>query len=58
MTTITATAPAGSTYPAPTSASSFSFASLIGAFFMVNLREQLDAETGGDKSDAAYAYGL
>lgn len=54
MTTITATAPAGSTYPAPT----FSFASLIGAFFMVNLREQLDAETGGDKSDAAYAYGL
>lgn len=56
MTTITATAPAGSTYPAPTS--TFSFASLIGAFFMVNLREQLDAETGGDKSDAAYAYGL
>ncbi|WLI87664.1 hypothetical protein Q4S45_13025 [Massilia sp. R2A-15] len=49
MTTITATAPTGST---------FSFAALIGAFFMLNLREQLDAETGGDKSDAAYAYGL
>ena len=54
MTTITATPAAGSTYPAPT----FSFASLIGALFMVNLREELDAATGGDKSDAAYAYGL
>ena len=49
MTTITATAPARS---------AFSFASLIAAFFMLDLREQLDAETGGDKSDAAYAYGL
>jgi hypothetical protein len=53
MTTFTAT-PAAASSPAP----AFSFASLIGAFFMVNLREQLDAETGGDKSDAAYTYGL
>ena len=54
MTSITNTAPAGSTYPAP----SFSFSSIIAALFMVNLREKLDAETAGDKSDAAYTYGL
>ena len=54
MTSITHTAPAQSTFPAP----SFSFTSFIAALFMVNLREQLDAETSGDKSDAAYAYGL
>jgi hypothetical protein len=54
MTSITHTAPASSTYAAP----SFSFASIIAALFMVNIREQLDAETGGDKSDAAYAFGL
>jgi hypothetical protein len=54
MTSITSTAPAGSTYPAP----SFSFSSIIAALFMVDLREKLDAETSGDKSDAAYTYGL
>lgn len=54
MTTATNTAPAGSTYPAP----SFSFASIIDALFMTKLREELDAETAGDKSDAAYHYGL
>ena len=54
MTSITNTAPAGSTYPAPL----FSFPSLLAALLMVNLREILDAETSGDKSDAAYTYGL
>jgi hypothetical protein len=54
MSSITSTAPAGSTYPAPT----FSFTSLIAAIFLVNLREKVDAETSGDKSDAAYTYGL
>jgi hypothetical protein len=54
MTSITSTAPAGSTYPAP----SYSFSSIIATLFMVNLREKLDAETSGDKSDARYTYGL
>jgi hypothetical protein len=54
MTSITLTAPAGSTFPAP----SFSFSSFIDALFMVKLREKLDADTAGDKSDAAYACGL
>ncbi|WP_426196645.1 hypothetical protein [Massilia sp. DWR3-1-1] len=54
MSSITNTAPAGSTYPAP----SFSFASIIDLLFMTRLREELDADTAGDKSDAAYHYGL
>ena len=54
MTSITHTAPAGSTFPAP----SFSLASFVAALFMVDLREKLDADTTGEKSDAAYAYGL
>lgn len=54
MSNFTTTAPAGSTYPAPT----FSFASIIDALFMTKLREELDADTTGDKSDAAYHYGL
>lgn len=54
MTSITQSAPAGSTYPAR----SFSFSSLISALFMDNLREKLDADTAGDKSDAAYTHGL
>jgi hypothetical protein len=54
MTSITNTPPASSTYPAPL----FSFPSLLSALFMVNLREKLDAETKGDKSDAAYTWGL
>jgi hypothetical protein len=36
----------------------FSLASLAAALFMANLRESLDAATGGDKSNAAFAYGL
>jgi hypothetical protein len=31
---------------------------IIAAIFMVNLRESLDTATSGDKSDAAFAYGL
>lgn len=54
MTSITSTAPANSTYPAP----SFSFTSILAAVLMVNLREKLDAETAGNKTDAKYAYGL
>jgi hypothetical protein len=54
MTSITHTAPANSTYPAP----SFSLTSILAAFFMVDLREKLDAATAGDKSAAAHAYGL
>ena len=54
MTTITTTAPAGSTFPAP----SFSFASIIDVLFRTKLREDLDADIAGDKSDAAYTYGM
>ena len=36
----------------------FTLAAVIAAVFMVNLRESLDAATGGDKSDAAFTYGL
>ena len=54
MTSFNNTAPAGSTYPAP----SFSITSIIEALFMTKLREELDAETTGDKSDAAFHYGL
>lgn len=36
----------------------FSLFSIIEALFFVNLREELDADTEGDKSDAAYHYGL
>jgi hypothetical protein len=54
MSTITTTAPAGSTFPAP----SFSFASLVDVLFMTKLREELDAEIAGDKSDAAFTYGM
>jgi hypothetical protein len=37
---------------------SFSLASLLAALFTVELRETLDAATGGDKSDAAWNWGL
>jgi hypothetical protein len=33
-------------------------ASLVDTIFAVRLREKLDAQTGGDKSDAAYRWGL
>lgn len=54
MTSITHTAPAGPRFPAP----KFTLASLVAALFMVELREKLDADTSGDKSDAAHTYGL
>ena len=54
MSTINNTAPAGATFPAP----SFSFVSIIEALFMTKLREELDAETAGDKSNAAFHYGM
>jgi hypothetical protein len=38
--------------------SSFSLAALVAALFQLELREKLDAATGGDKSDAAYTWGL
>jgi hypothetical protein len=41
-----------------TTASRFTLASLIATLFAVNLRESLDAATGGDKSDAAFTWGL
>ncbi|MDB5917269.1 MAG: hypothetical protein JWR40_1503 [Massilia sp.] len=52
MSSISQNAPATYTSASPT------LMSIIAAFFMVNLREQLDSETSGDKSNAAYAYGL
>ena len=36
----------------------FSLTSIVAALFMVNLRESLDTATAGDKSGAAFAYGL
>jgi hypothetical protein len=36
----------------------FSLASFIAALFAVELREELDAKTGGDKSDAAFTWGM
>ena len=57
MTTATqnfsAFAPAEKAQKAP-----LTLAAVIAAVFMVNLRESLDAATSGDKSDAAFAYGL
>jgi hypothetical protein len=50
MTSISLTAPAGSTPAAP----SFSLLSLVAAFFMLNLREKLDPGYTGENSDAAY----
>ena len=37
---------------------SFSLLNFVAALFQVELREKLDAETSGDKSDAAYHWGL
>jgi hypothetical protein len=41
-----------------TPAAPFSFMALIETIFAVKLREQLDADTAGDKSDASYTYGM
>lgn len=38
--------------------SPLTLAAVIAAVFMVNLRESLFTATSGDKSDAAFAYGL
>ncbi|SDY97696.1 hypothetical protein SAMN04515617_1399 [Collimonas sp. OK242] len=35
-----------------------SVASLIAVLFAVNVRESLDAATAGDKSDAAFTWGM
>ena len=34
------------------------FGAFIDALFAVNLRQELDAETRGDKADAAYTWGM
>ncbi len=31
---------------------------VVSTVLMLNLRESLDADTAGDKSDAAFAYGM
>jgi hypothetical protein len=41
-----------------TTASRMTLASVIATLFAINLRESLDAATGGDKSDAAFRWGL
>jgi hypothetical protein len=50
-TTTTKAAPANAAAP-------FSLAMIVDTLLCVNLREKLDADTGGDKSDGAYTYGL
>ena len=41
-----------------TTGSSFSLIAFVSSLFQVELREKLDAIMGGDKSDAAYHWGL
>jgi hypothetical protein len=36
----------------------FSLQAIVAALFMVKLRESIDAGIQGDKSDAAFTYGL
>jgi hypothetical protein len=55
MTTITTKQAAPEIF---TPATPFSLAFIIETLFCVNLREQLDKDTKGDKSDAAYTYGM
>jgi hypothetical protein len=47
----------GNAAPASTT-SSFSLTAFIAALFQLELREKLDADTSGDKSDGAYTWGL
>lgn len=56
MATIT-TAQYGNHGSRPSKPSSL-IAAFIDALFAVKLREELDAKTGGDKSDARYTWGL
>ncbi len=53
MTTITNKA-----VPATAPAAPFTLIGLIETLFSIQLREQLDADTKGDKSDAAYHWGM
>jgi hypothetical protein len=46
------------TLPTQAPAQPFSLAFIIETLFAVNLREKLDANTGGDKSDASYTWGM
>jgi len=59
MATLT-TAPAANTTTTKTApaAAPFSLAMIVDTLLCVNLREKLDADTKGDKSDGAYTYGL
>jgi hypothetical protein len=41
-----------------TTGSSFALLAFVSSLFQVELREKLDALLGGDKSDAAYHWGL
>jgi hypothetical protein len=43
---------------APKRTPSFSLAALVAFLFQLQLREKLDAATGGDKSDGAYTWGM
>ncbi len=54
MTSITNNAP----IPVSAPSAPFSLASFIESLFAIKLREQLDADTDGDKSDAAYHWGM
>lgn len=44
--------------PAAQPAQPFGLALIIDAIFAPTLREKIDAATAGDKSDAAYTYGM
>lgn len=45
---------ARNTSPAP----AFSLMAIVSFLFQLDLRDKLAAETGGDKSDGAYTWGL
>lgn len=46
------------TAPAQAPAQPFSLAFIIETLFATNLREKLDNDTRGDKSDAKYTWGM
>jgi hypothetical protein len=54
MTTLTTNAPRET----KSTKAPLTLAGVIATLFAVNLREKLDAQTGGDKSDAAYTWGM
>ena len=55
--TTTITTQSGHSIAATTETKSF-LSTIVNVLLAVKLRERLDAEIGGDKSDAAYAWGL